>query len=307
MKGKMEFKKYQHIERFGTTEVNNISDGVCYVFPKIDGTNASVWLGDDGIIKAGSRNRELTLDNDNAGFYEWVLQQESFVKFFKAFPLIRLFGEWLVPHSLKTYREDAWRKFYVFDVCFISEYDELNYKKYEDYQPALEIYGLDYIPPLRIVKKGTYETFVGLLEKNDFLIKDGLGAGEGIVIKNYDYISSHGNTVWAKIVTSAFKETNHKEMGAPLINGKTLVEEQIAEKYVTKGRVDKLYNKIEVEKAGFKAENIFHLLNGMYYEIVKDESWDIVKEFKNPTINYNTLKHFVFAKTKEHRRELFGL
>ena len=32
----MDFRKYQHIERFGTTEVDGIELGKCYVFPKID-------------------------------------------------------------------------------------------------------------------------------------------------------------------------------------------------------------------------------------------------------------------------------
>lgn len=40
----MEFKKYQHVERFGTDETEGINIGKCYVFPKIDGTNSSVWL-----------------------------------------------------------------------------------------------------------------------------------------------------------------------------------------------------------------------------------------------------------------------
>ena len=65
----MEFRKYQHIERFGTDEVDGIEFGKCYIFYKIDGTNGSVWLDNDGNLKAGSRNRELTLENDNARFY----------------------------------------------------------------------------------------------------------------------------------------------------------------------------------------------------------------------------------------------
>jgi hypothetical protein len=60
----MEFKSYQHIERFGMTEVENIELGKCYIFPKIDGTNSSVWLDDESNIQAGSRNRVLTLDNE---------------------------------------------------------------------------------------------------------------------------------------------------------------------------------------------------------------------------------------------------
>ena len=43
----MNFTKYQHVERLGTTETDGILDGDVLVFPKIDGTNCSVWLGDD--------------------------------------------------------------------------------------------------------------------------------------------------------------------------------------------------------------------------------------------------------------------
>ena len=45
----MNFRKYQHIERFGTTEVQDIEIGECYIFPKIDGCftyNAQVMLAD---------------------------------------------------------------------------------------------------------------------------------------------------------------------------------------------------------------------------------------------------------------------
>lgn len=58
----MEFNKYQHIERFGTDEVENIEFGRCFIFYKIDGTNGQVYLDADGNIKAGSRNRVLTLE-----------------------------------------------------------------------------------------------------------------------------------------------------------------------------------------------------------------------------------------------------
>ena len=44
----MKFKQYQHIERFGTTEVQHIELGECFVFPKIDGTKLMKCLS--GII-----------------------------------------------------------------------------------------------------------------------------------------------------------------------------------------------------------------------------------------------------------------
>lgn len=153
----MKFEKYQHIERFGTDEVDGIECGECYVFPKIDGTNSSLWV-DDGEIKAGSRNRELSLDKDNAGFLEAIKDDGRVKAFFAEYPTLRLFGEWLVPHTLKTYRSDAWRRFYVFDVM-----DGEKYLHYNQYKPMLEKHGLEFIPPICIVNNGTDETFIKAL------------------------------------------------------------------------------------------------------------------------------------------------
>lgn len=104
----MEFRKYQHIERYGTEEVQGIENGTCYVFPKIDGTNASVWMNNEGKICAGSRNRQLSIDKDNAGFLKSIIEDDNIKRYLMTNPTHRLYGEWLVPHSLKTYRDDVW-------------------------------------------------------------------------------------------------------------------------------------------------------------------------------------------------------
>ena len=52
----MNFRKYQHIERFGGTTVENIELGECFIFPKIDGSNSSVYL-DSKIGRASCRER----------------------------------------------------------------------------------------------------------------------------------------------------------------------------------------------------------------------------------------------------------
>lgn len=174
----MEFRKYQHIERFGTMEVEGIEIGTCYVFPKIDGTNSSVWLGEDGQIHAGSRNRELSLEKDNAGFLEAISKDERIMAYLAKHPNHRLFGEWLVPHSLKTYRDDAWKRFYVFDVCVDADNEcGLEYIPYPVYQPLVEEVGLDYLAPIRITKNATLEDFIKCVNENNFLIKDGAGVG----------------------------------------------------------------------------------------------------------------------------------
>ena len=303
----MEFRKYQHIERFGTDEVENINIGKCYIFPKIDGTNSSCWLNADGELRCGSRNRELTLEKDNAGFYAAMIKNENIINYLKAHPTHRIFGEWLVPHTLKTYRADAWRKFYVFDVAIDNDELErgLEYIPYDVYAPMLEEFGIEYIAPLRIVKNGDYEYFIHCLEVNDYLIEDGKGVGEGIVIKNYNFYNRYGRQTWAKIVRAEFKEKNRRVMGAPETE-KIMFEEKIAEQYVTEALVHKEYDKIRVECNGWSSKYIPRLLNTVFHVFIEEEMWHILKEYKNPTINFKTLNTFVIGKIKRVMPELFN-
>lgn len=303
----MEFRKYQHIERFGTDEVENINIGKCYIFPKIDGTNSSCWLNADGELRCGSRNRELTLEKDNAGFYAAMIKNENIINYLKAHPTHRIFGEWLVPHTLKTYRADAWRKFYVFDVAIDNDELErgLEYIPYDIYAPMLEEFGIEYIAPLRIVKNGDYEYFIHCLEVNDYLIEDGKGVGEGIVIKNYNFYNRYGRQTWAKIVRAEFKEKNRRVMGAPETE-KIMFEEKIAEQYVTEALVHKEYDKIRVECNGWSSKYIPRLLNTVFHVFIEEEMWHILKEYKNPTINFKTLNTFVIGKIKRVMPELFN-
>lgn len=301
----MEFRKYQHIERYGTTEVEGIELGKCYVFPKIDGTNSSVWM-DSGMIKAGSRNRELSLDSDNAGFYRNIIGDGRIRDYLLKHPTHRLFGEWLVPHSLKTYRDDAWRKFYVFDVCVDADNEVgLEYLPYDIYKPLLEEFGIDYLAPLRIIKNGTLEDFLRCCEENTVLIKDGSGVGEGVVIKNYDFYNKYRRQTWAKIVTSEFKDKHRKEMGAPIKENR-LVEEAIVVQFVTRAFVEKEYSKMVTENDGWRSKMIPQLLGRVFHELISEEMWNILKAHKNPTINFKVLNAFTIAKIKELMPEIFG-
>lgn len=300
----MEFKKYQHIERFGTTEVDDINIGNCYVFPKIDGTNSSVWLN-EGALCAGSRNRELSLEKDNAGFFASVKDDKRIIDYLTKHPDHHIFGEWLVPHSLKTYRETAWRKFYVFDVCVDADNETgLEYIPYDIYQPLLEEFGIDYIMPLRIIKNGTYEDFVRCLDENMFLIKDGEGVGEGVVIKNYDFYNRYGRQTWAKIVTAEFKEKHYKAMGAPVSENK-MIEETIVDEFVTSAFIEKEYAKIVTDNGGWTSKMIPQLLSRVFYELINEETWNIIKKFKNPKIDFKTLNVMVIAKIKAVKPEIF--
>lgn len=61
------------------------------VTEKLDGTNAQVFITDDGQMLAGSRNRWVTTQDDNYGFARWVeANRDELMKLGPG----RHFGEW---------------------------------------------------------------------------------------------------------------------------------------------------------------------------------------------------------------------
>lgn len=288
---------------------------MCWIFPKLDGTNASVWYEEER-IRAGSRTRVLTIEQDNAGFFAWVnSRREQFFKLFQQMPHWTLYGEWLVPHSLKTYRQDAWRRFWIFDV-----YDrgQQRYVPYEEYRWVLEEHGLDYVPPLGVFESPGKADLERMVNQNTFLIGDGAGLGEGIVLKNYAFRSVFGRQTWAKIVRNEFKDENRKVFGGNRVqNGTAEVERIIAEKYTTAHLVQKTLAKIreEMKDAEWDELNsnrlldrqlIPRLLETVWYEIIKEELWSALKEHRNPVIDFKCLRKFVTYYAKHHVPELFG-
>jgi len=296
------FIKYHHVERLGTDEVEGILDGECYVFPKLDGTNASVWI-EGGQLCAGSRRRKLTLEQDNAGFLAYILDSEitaPLIALLIANPSLTLYGEWLVPHSLKTYREDAWRRFYVFDV-YDREAERL--LPYDEYSTMICDSAIQVIPPMRVVSRPTEEWLVKLLDSNTYLITDGQGCGEGLVIKRYDYVNAYGRMTWAKLVRNEFKEKNLKAFGVPNVQ-MTNLEYKIAETFLTQPVVDKVYADMTAEEP-WRSRRIPELLGRVWHDFVVEEIWEVLKRYRNPTIDFRRLHRYVVARIKALRPDLF--
>jgi len=90
----------------------------------------------------------------------------------------------------------------------------------------------------------------------------------------------------------------------PKIDGKKMVEEEIAIEFTTKAICEKVYSKIKNDK-GFVSSSIPRLLNTVFYDIIKEESWNFIKKHKNPIINFKTLQHFVFIQVKKQLPMLF--
>ena len=297
--------KYMHVERLLTEEVEDLLVGNVYVFPKIDGTNGVVWYDQEtGTVKAGSRNRELNIHSDNAGFCNYITTRPNIKEYFEKYPNRILYGEWLVPHTIKTYRDDCWRKFYVFDVGIMDDGRRTEYIPYDIYKAELEEFGIDYLAPLKIIKNPEIEDVRFQAENNFYLMQQG-SIGEGVVCKNYEFYNKYGRQTWGKLVRNEFKEKHHSTMGVPVDDVLT-IEEKIVNDFVTKFMVDKEFEKIKLAEDGWSSKLIPRLLHTVYYTLVTEETWNFLKLYKNPKIDFKRLQQMTTAKVKELRPDIFG-
>lgn len=97
----MEFKSFAKIARLSREII---------VTEKIDGTNASVYIGEDGEFLTGSRTQWITPDKDNYGFSRWAHEHKD--------ELMNLgvghhFGEWWGQGIQRKYdmKEKVWSLF----------------------------------------------------------------------------------------------------------------------------------------------------------------------------------------------------
>ena len=301
------FVRYQHVEHIDSERVKGLLDGRCYVFPKLDGENTSVYM-EDGEVVCASRNKPT--DRDHA-FYQYVLRTPGIKRLLEDHPDIRLYGEFMRPQTIKTYRDDVWNNWFVFDVC-------VDAKKYRDrknnisdegrfhipymkYMHLLDDYGIPYIEPIASLDSPSVETLQDIADNhNSAYIKEGMGSGEGIVVKRYDFVNADGETVWGKVLNSVYRD--NKAFHATFDKEKATVEELIAHKAVTPLLVDKEYNKILSRKGSVTPNEI---LNVVWYCVVTECLFDEIRRRKDPVINFALLKDAVFANVKQCKPELF--
>jgi len=338
------FRPYDHLEKFDHSEVEGVDQGSVFVFPKLDGTNASVWMHDDGnptnnpmggckTVECGSRSRHLLEGADNHGFRVWVQENRGMLReALRRLPRgARLYGEWMVPHSLKTYREEVWRRFWVFDVWVPTteswqpiDHERGRYLSWDEYSALLEDSGVDLIMPLCVVDNPSKAQLQTFIEQNTYLIADGAGVGEGIVLKNYDWRNRYGRQPWAKIVRNAFKEQNAMAFGVRKVKGESVVEFEIAVATVTPELVGKTRAKVVADIANdlgvelgevnviqqieeqHRGKVIPQLISRVYHDVVIEELWPQLKKHKNPTVDFKLLNRHVVVRTKALAADLFG-
>ena len=82
----------------------------CVITEKIDGTNACIYIGEDGEFLAGSRTRWITPEDDNFGFARWAYEHKDELM---KLGIGRHFGEWWGSGIQRNYglKEKRWSLF----------------------------------------------------------------------------------------------------------------------------------------------------------------------------------------------------
>ena len=301
------FVKYLHVERLDNPNVEGILSGTCRIEPKVDGSNASVWIR-DGKICCGSRNRELSEEKDNASFYSWMLSDNEEPKFIydllNDHPDLRLYGEWTgltsFVGSIKDYNPEAKAHFYIFDVVNLDE----EFIPKETWEPVLIDYKLEpwIIPTLATIENPTIEDIEKIANENIYLLDNANHAGEGVVIKNEDYKNYKGEYAVAKFVLDEYKQ-NKKRFKAGHIPGN--IEQEIVERWVTNAELSKSVNKVltlmnKQEFDNTNAQMVGMMINFVWNDLLEENILDICKRFKNPTIDFAALKALCQTKARKY-------
>lgn len=209
---------------------------------------------------------------------------------------LAIYGEYLVRHTIRNYRQDAWNKFYVFDVVDRSG-ERYRYLPYEEYSAMLE--GIaECIPPIRILENPTYKDIEACISQDTYLLEEGT-LGEGVVAKNYNYCNLKGSQIWGKIVREDFKrDSKSKNKGA----GDTFEELCVAET-LDRAYVSKEFHKFTTDRGiewdkSMTGEFLRHLYHEWWidYSLEKLSSQDTVNvRILRKTIARESAKHLMYV------------
>lgn len=265
----MQYRRYEKVHRLGKEETDGILNGTCYIEEKLDGANASIWLDENMNIATGSRNRDLK-DDDFNGFTPYARGHAGIVRLLTEHPGYRLYGEWLVRHTLH-YNETAYKKFYLFD---IHSPNENKYLTPEEVHNLAEVYGIDAVPLIARLENPTVEELAKYMGGSAYGERS-----EGIVIKNPAFINQFGDRTVGKLVSESFKEDNGVTFGGNNKHSDTYHEMYVVNKYMTLARVEKIMHKLQPEvNVRLSEKHTARIINTAYHDMLTEEIWEIARK-----------------------------
>jgi hypothetical protein len=278
----MKYKSYPKIYNISKEEVDNILDYEVQVQAKVDGANALVYF-DEGLVRCGSRSRELPLDESFRGLQPYIASKPKIKEFLEENQNLILYGEWLVKHSI-NYTQDHYNKFYLFDVWNGDEYWEQ--WEVEELAARLEV---EY--PIM------YGTGKFTLEQLDaFVDQEYLGhKNEGVVIKPFDFVNKFGERPYAKRVSQAFKEQNAIVFGGNDKHSAAYWEQYVTNKYCTIATLEKNLNKLAPEIGErLDKKHTPRVAMTCVHDSYQENAWEIFK--KVPKLDFKKTQNLMMRK-----------
>jgi hypothetical protein len=251
------FESFHDIKRLETMFVT--------VTEKIHGSNAQIAISDDGTqLKAGSRNRWLSADHDNYGFYRWVHDnREALLAFLGPG---RHYGEWYGAGIGPGYGMKE-KRFALFNTT--------------RWEPGTQLpTGVDIVP---VLYAGLYSPQV--IEETKVKLKTG---GSALVL---GYMKPEGIVVYFANFRSRMKSVFDKEeTGWDKKDQKDRQSRIVDEAF--EAEVDALLQPIRLEKLLMKDETYLAGYPATLATLAKDYVADLVKESED-------LDEFVLAAAKK--------
>jgi hypothetical protein len=263
-----EQKKYHSIVRHGKngTHLTVENNAIVVIQEKLDGANAS-FKKENGMLRVFSRKQELDQHNTLNGFYNWVMEN---IEPSDILPNFIYFGEWLTMHKI-DYGKENMKKFYLFDI-----YNEMSdeYCDFDDVKDEAIALNINLIPVHYI---GESKDFAFLESFNGQSLLNPEVKAEGIVVKNVNYKTSHGEQIFTKIVSKEFAEIVRQPLAkAPMPPSE---ERKFVDTFMTVARIEKLMHKmvdegivkeLAIEDMGI----ILRTIGGQIYQDMIDEEID---------------------------------
>lgn len=280
------FVKYPKIIRWDKPEfVAEVLHGEVWIYEKIDGANGSTWCreenGDPWIHVASHYNHIAStkleyhnwpwLIKDNfRDFPKHIFETPAYRAFFKTYPNLRLYGEWLVKHTV-IYGMQYIRNFYVFDV--MDENDQFLHP--DNYIHILKSFNIPYLVPLQVMQKPTMKELLAMVEDEKLMPVSDYGAEqiEGLVFKNYEFMNTEKGC-YMKAVTKDFREVSRVVMGASRHDP---IEVYLVARYQTVARMEKIWHKM-CDEHNLEALNMTHIkefMGRVFGDLWEEESWNM--------------------------------
>lgn len=303
------FKPYLHVERLGKTEVDNILNGEVKITAKLDGCNSCVWADEDSRMRYGSRKREISIEDDNAGFAAWMKSDAEeaalLIRFCQANPNMIVYGEWGVSKvgAIKKYTKEAVNKLWIFDIY---SREEERYLTWDEFNAALIMYDLiDYrVKLLATLTNPTLDDIIKVANENTFLLEGTDTLGEGVVIRRDNYVNCYGRYAVAKYVREDFRPDTPK---VKRIVQAGEVEQDFINRYLTQSELEKAKAKTALacgkEYVPGNGKFIGMFLNLLWKDALEENIVDFCKRAKNPQIDFSALNGLI----KAEGRKFLGL